>query len=29
MLPADVRDACRSFSRRLEDVVAKNGGYIE
>jgi hypothetical protein len=29
MLPAYVRWTCRSFRRRLEAIVAKNGGYIE
>jgi hypothetical protein len=29
MSPAYVRRTCRSFRRRLESVVAKNGGYIE
>jgi hypothetical protein len=29
MSPAYVRRTCRSFRRRLESVVAKNGSYIE
>jgi hypothetical protein len=29
MSPAYVCRTCRSFRRRLESVVAKNGDYIE
>jgi hypothetical protein len=29
MSPAYIRWTCRSFSRHLEAVVMKNGGYIE